>query len=295
MHLNVTNAATALMGVTSIMPVSVDVMTKDRPTVTGFLSAASIVPEAISPTSSIVPGVTTTATILAPAASASTSRIETCGEWGDGAGPCARPYGRPNSTPEAWLSALSVLSLSEAPASATVPSGLSTTSLPIGIPANVSPAASSSSLAPASILDAPLSSSCALTATVFVTVTAANATAPASSGSGSGSTTYGTSTSLSIVTETAYANGTAAKTVVVTALNGTGALTTLTVPSYTLTLHTTVGPNGSAFSGAPSGVLTTSGGGKTVAPPKPLGMAGSSSGNGVYCVVMLVALAALLI
>lgn len=197
--------------------------------------------------------------------------------------------------------------------------GATTSVLPIGIPAM-----SSVNTLTLSSIDASLSSwidtanmdasLCEPTTTVYVTVKAS--TEPNTGnltilggGGGGGHTILASSTSVSmltmtwsgsngplITTETAFrggATGTAGHTVV--AINGTGSLTTLSVPDYTLTMQTTVGANRTALSDPSPTVslapLVTSGGEKLTA-PKPLGMSGS--GNGVYCVVMLVALAMLL-
>lgn len=246
----------------------------------------------------------------------SSSTTQTCLEYGDGAGPCARPYGRPNSTPESWLASLAAESLGD---TSTLPIGINATVLPIGIPVMASSNAFTSSFTDASLsslmdsttIDASL---CEPTATVYVTITAGSE--PSNSNltalGGSGGTVFATSTSLSILTvtltdkngpltttETALgvgANSTANHTV--PAVNGSGGLTTLDAPSnYTLTLHTTAPPNGTAFNsaGATAPDPIVSSGGQQLTVPKPLGMGGSVSGNGVYCVVMLVALAALLI
>lgn len=147
------------------------------------------------------------------------------------------------------------------------------------------------------------------TATVFVTITASEVPATdinnmtiANAGGGGGSTTvFGTSTRMSLVTSTTtetalWSNTTAAAapSLIVTAINGT--LTTLSVANWTLTLPSTV-HNGSATSTAGGGGATTNtvpvvSGGEQSA-PKPLGA--STTGNGVYCTVMLVALIALLV
>lgn len=287
-----------ISNVTAVMAPSVDVLTLSRPTVTAFLPSSSLVTDITMSTS------TSTAQ--------SSTTIETCGEWGDGAGPCARPYGRPNPTPEAWISALAAES--QGKASNGIPAGTSSTFFPIGVPvpgpsSSVTTDASPqfSTLSSVSALDA---SECAPTATVFITVTAASE--PANMTALGDATIYETSTSVvnaqlvtvtwsgsngpMTTTETVYnGNGTslpADETVIVSAINGTGALTTATleIPSYTLTLSSplsTATPSG--------GVTPVVSGGDKVAVPKPLGMGGSKSGNGVYCVVMLVALAALLI
>ncbi|KAJ4409736.1 hypothetical protein N0V82_009398 [Gnomoniopsis sp. IMI 355080] len=279
---NVTSASTPMMQPTSIMPVSVDVLTLTPPSVTSFMATSSMVSEAPS------------STLSAPS-------TQSCGEYGDGAGPCARPYGHPNSTPESWIASLAAESVGDP---LTLSVGMNTTLLPVGIPAmaSVNPLTSSDD-----------ASFCEPTATVYITITAGlepndgNLTDLG----GSGNTVFASSTSLSILTvtwsgsdgpltttETATrgaATGTVDQTVV--AINGTGSLTTLNVPSYTLTMQTTVGLNGTAFSSAdptaPPAPYVTSGGEKLTA-PKPLGMGGSSSGNGVYCVVMLAALVVLL-
>ncbi|KAJ4392240.1 hypothetical protein N0V93_005865 [Gnomoniopsis smithogilvyi] len=301
-NLNVTNASTPMMQSTSIMPVSVDALTSTAPSVAPFFTASTMASEVFSSTSSSIPSV---------------SISQSCLEYGDGAGPCARPYGRPNSTPESWISSLAAESVGDNTLS--FPASMNTTLLPIGVPAapsanlltsSIINDASMSSWFDSATIDASL---CEPTATVYVTITAGfepndgNLTDLG----GSGNTVFASSTSLSILTvtwsggdgpltttETAFRDGataTAGQTVV--AINGTGSLTTLDVPNYTLTMQTTVGPNGTAFSSAdptatPAPYVTS--GGEKLAHPKPLGMSGSSSGNGVYCVVMLTALVVLL-
>lgn len=239
-----------------------------------------------------------------------------CLEYGDGAGPCGRPYGSPNPTPQSWISSLAAESVDDD--TSTLAVGATTSVLPIGIPAMTSVNSLISSSIDASLsswidtatMDASL---CEPTTTVYVTVKAGtepnNGNLTILGGGGAGHTTVESSTSLSILTmtwsgsdgpltttETAFpggATGTAGHTVL--AINGTGSLTTLSVPDYTLTMQTTVGANRTALSGPSPTVslapLVTSGGEKLTA-PKPLGMSGS--GNGVYCVVMLAALAMLL-
>lgn len=298
----------ALANITAVMATSVDILTMSRPTVTAFVASSSLVPDITVSTSSST-------------AQSSSTFMETCGEWGDGAGPCARPYGRPNPTPEAWLSALSLES--QYKETAGIPGVTTSSFFPIGIPDNDPPTASPTTIVSSSqtssalgsivtTLDAssPSSSACAPTTTVFITVTAAsdpgapNMTALADptvyttatiAVPGQLTLTYSGPNGPATTTETVAAtNGTAAAdhTVVVSAINGTGALTshTLSVPTFTLTLSSPL-PNGTAA--VPSVSPVTSGADKVV--PKPLGMGGSKSGNGVYCVVMLVALVALLI
>lgn len=269
-----TSLLATLMLSASVMPVSVDVLTLAHPSVAPFLATSSAAAAAISPMS--MP----------------THSSQTCLEYGDGAGPCARPYGRPNSTPESWISSLAAESLVD---TTTLAAGVSASVLPIGIPAMGS-----------SSIDASL---CQPTATVYVTITAGsepdhdgNLTALDGS-SGGGGTVFATSTSLSVLTVTWSGSGgplTTTETVFGVSgggANGTGGVTALNVPNYTLTMQTTVGANGTAFSSAgPTalGPVVSSGGGEQLTAPKPLSMGGSVSGNGVYCVVMLAALVALL-
>ncbi|CAN8096369.1 unnamed protein product [Discula destructiva] len=293
---NVTTATATLMGGTSTIPISINVLTEPHPAVTPFLTTSTMVAEVTASISS--------------SSSSSSSVIETCGEWGDGAGPCARPYGHPNNTPETWLSAMVAQSLDE-PSTvvpAIVSAGISTTQFPVGIPAMVSPVASSvsdlslSSLVGASILDA---SECAPTTTVYVTITASE---PSDlTGTGDGATIYVSSTStLQEVLTLSWSGPGGPLTTTETAFlgnnnnnNGTAGTGPLSTQNFTLTLQTTVAPNGTTFSSSspspsPSSIASTSGSEQLTA-PKPLGMGGNASGNGVYCVVMLVALVALFI
>lgn len=292
----------ALANVSAVMATSVDVLTMSRPTVTAFMADSSLVPEIIVSTSS-------SATIHS-----TSTTIETCGEWGDGAGPCARPYGKPNPTPEAWLLSLSIASENKASIA-----GASTSFFPIGVPVAdptsvttigaSSVSAALSSPAAISIADVSSSSSeCGAPTTVYVTVTVSSGEPAANmSALGVPGTVYATSTSVVddlltvtysgpsgplTTTETVVGsnNTSGHQTVITHQINGTGALTTqtFTVPTYTLTLS-------SALTSATGVVPVTSGGDKAAAVPKPLAMGGSKSGNGVYCVVMLAALAALLL
>lgn len=273
LHLSVSSATMALMDTTSN---TVDIMTKPRPTVTPFLTTSAMVPDVTSSISS--------------ASASSSFTHHSCLEWGDGAGPCARPYGRPNSTPDYWYSDLAMDQ-----AHSTVPAVVNTSSafFPIGVPTKPSDSfPSATDLSPLSSFRASLfgASACEPTTTVTFTITASepnSLTALAQD-----STTYDTATSsLGAVPMTTIAvaplnsyNGSA---------NGSaGASPMASLGNLTMTSQPTGAANGSGFN-SPGLTAATSGGDKVTA-PKPLGMGGSSSGNGVYCVVMLVALAALL-
>lgn len=284
---NYNSTSTTLMGAAPIMATSVDVLTEVRPTVSAFLGASAMVPQITSSSSS---------------SSVSTSSItETCLEYGDGAGPCARPYGHPNYTPSSWLSMVAAESQGKA-SFATVPAIVSTTPLPIGVPVGTSPNSSSG-------LDA---SECQLTTTVYVTIAVTSSADSVTVMDAPANTIYGTATEVSdtltvtwrgpdgpaTTTETPVLGTTINGTAVVTAINGTGAPTTLSLANFTLSLTSFAAANGTAFTGTgaiPTASPDVSGGEKQASVPKPLGMGGSSSGNGVYCAVMLVALAALLI
>lgn len=266
------------------------------PTSAPALSIAAVTPLLASP-------------VMTTEASLSTSH--TCAEWGDGAGPCTRPYGQPNSIPASVLSAEAALN-----------GGMQTVTY-----ASVGRAASVSSPVPiVTVLAGPMAGTttddCGATATVTVTVTAGAAAASTSTAASAGLTVYGTSTQVSFVTLTigglgggpltttetvvwhnssssssSAAAAAAATSQVVTVINGT--LTTLSRASFTITMPaaatmTTTTTTGPAVVPSPTGGdgALASGGERSV--PRPLA-ASSSGGSGVYCAVMLTTLLALLL
>lgn len=191
---------------------------------------------------------------------------ESCLEWGDGAGPCTRPYGSPNSTPESVLSGMSsVAALSATP---TTVSADGTTALVVSmsLPATVATPSSGSIIGGSdtetvdalSIAASTSSSDCAAPAitTVFVTITTNPGDETTTTGGSTTMTMVDTETnhvtstiqgssSLVTMTETLpWGNNTTSTVAVVTALNGS--LTTLSVPNFTITLQSTVGSNGTA-------------------------------------------------
>lgn len=228
-----------------------------------------------------VAAITSSLTSSVSMPNASSSGTQTCGEWGDGAGPCTRPYGSPNTAPS------SVSSLESAFG------GLQTVAMV--------PSASTET-----IFDGPIAgtdmSNCGPTATVYVTITASDNLTPASAGS----TVYGTSTVVGFATLTMTAsNGgpltttqtvpwsntsTVDATQVVTSVNGT--LTTLSRANFTITMPLTT-VNGSmtrtSILQSPTSPVGVSASGGEQAIPKPLG-ASSGGGSGVYCAVMLATL-----
>lgn len=209
---------------------------------------------------------------------------------------------------------------------------LTTTLLP-SVPINsTSSVAFTTSFSDASILDAPTETPVAPTVTVTVTSNVNNGTcgilgitetvATAAQSSPTTSTTrrtiYVTSTSINLITSTLGASdGGPLLTVTETAYwsNSTTAFKNSTSPAstanFTLTLKSIAtpgagfgGPNGGYGNGSLRGSVAptvftpvSSGGEKKVTPPKGMGANGSSGGGtgaGVYCVMMLVALVALL-
>lgn len=273
------------------------------------------------------------------AAAVSSTSTETCGEWGDGAGPCDRPYGAPNTQPGSTTSTFSAMPMPTTPSVVIVPvtpvvsmmtvSQESMAMSAAGLPAAVSvdaiststssvdstttstTTASSSSI---SIIDPAVV--CAPTATVYVTITAsAVEDAPgvtAQSGSGSVTTTTMTTTSLVTTLTETIPGGTdgpevVTETLPVTANASTATwANTTTTAAFTVTFtparggsnNTTTATYAGASSAPTAGVSTIplmSGGEKALG--KPMGASGNASGtgNGLYCVVMLVSLVALLI
>lgn len=268
------------------------VATQSFPVVTHFLTSSVSMIETSMPTST-----SNASTHGISSSSSSTSSIShTCAEWGDGAGPCTRPYGRPNSTPA------SVLSFEPAFG------GVKTATYTPPVMESVSSVAHTSSIPNATVLAGPMSGTddCGPTATVYVTLTAANNPTAASTGS----TVYGTSTQVSFVTltisgidggpltttETVFWSNKSAATAtqVMASINGT--LTTLSLANSTVTMpHTapkhTVTTTTVVQSPMSSGGALASGSERSI--PKPL-TASSSGSSGVYCAVMLMALLALL-
>lgn len=252
---------------------------------TGVQSVAAMTPVLTSSIS--MPNASSSDTSSASSTAVSESlSSQTCGEWGDGAGPCTRPYGSPNTAPS------SVSSLESAFG------GLQTVML-------------TTSASNATFVAGPIAgtdmSSCGPTATVYVTVTASDNLSPASAGS----TVHGTSTTVGFATLTLTAsNGgpltttqtvqwsntsTVAATQVVTSINGT--LTTLSRANFTITMPlTTVNDSMTRTSilQSPTSPVGVSASGGEQAIPKPLG-ASSSGGSGVYCAVMLATLVMMLI
>lgn len=237
----------------------------------------------------VTPFLTTTSVNITPhnsssstsASLTSTSSTQTCGEWGDGAGPCARPYGLPNTTPASALSSLALESQVGSTNSNTFTSPFTEASALVS---------SSTSLTVNTNLTGMVSP-----ATVTVTVTAGSCSNTVENITGVGTTLWGTSTLISSRTATVNASGGGPLTTTETVFWRNSS--SVTSANYTLTLQQTVAPAssfifssaGSVASGASP--LITSGGEQSA--PKPLGASGT--GNGVYCVVMLVTLVALLI
>lgn len=256
------------------------------------------------------------ATIQAPSAT-----TESCLEWGDGAGPCTRPYGSPNSTPESVLSVMSSVAAFSATPTTVSADGTTALIFSMSLPATVAtPSSGSIGVSDTETVDAlsvaasTSSPDCAApaTTTVFVTITTNPVEETNTTGGSTTMTMVDTETnhvtstiqgssSLVTMTETLPWGNTTTSTVTV--------VTALSVPNFTITLQSTVGSNGtaaitttartgtatSATTGTSGASTTTavvaSGGKKTVDKPFLGGNTnnnGGHTGNGLYYVVMLV-------
>ncbi|KAK7735322.1 hypothetical protein SLS53_007553 [Cytospora paraplurivora] len=305
----------------------------------------------------------------------SSTTSQTCGEWGDGHGPCTRPYGAPNTPPGSATSTHQVMSVASAPG-ATIfmtPAGSLNTSLgssgvismtlvgslntsqgsttmskgsSMSMSMSMNPSMTMSmAMAPSATMTAdaisasvPLSTStstttgsstststgtstfsggCAPPTTVYVTIStsatvsvAPSVPAPSVTGNASTASHIGTTYLTTLTSTIPGTNGTE---VVTTAWANTTTTThkpTSTLTSFTVTFTTPVGGNNASASATtatstggdnnpPAGVTpipVLSGGEKAVGKPV-LGASGNTSGtgNGVYCLVMLVSLVALLV
>lgn len=253
---------TSLLGInatsTSILPVvfntsaiaTMSVADVSIPVVTPFLLTTTANTNEID-TATIMSSVT-----LSSSSSASTSS-ETCGEFGDGAGPCTRPYGHPNQTPATALLPLGLNASAVTAADVCNP----TATIVITVTAIPDPfwTANATTIYRGTSTDVTL-----LTKTLSLTETAP----------------FGNMTSSPAPTAltTVLANGTTA---------------TLSIANFTLTLGGGGGSSTSRADPASATIVVTSGGPDKVVPPKPLGATGT--GSGVYCAVMLVAVMALLL
>lgn len=231
----------------------------------------------------------------------SVTTTHSCLEWGDGAGPCTRPYGSPNATPLSVLNAMSSVAAADATTSALVvsPSSVLATET-VAAPSSV---VDTDTIGALSVAGAATSSSsdCAAPATTTIFVTISTTNTVNNPGADEATTTVvETNRVTSTLTETipwGNTTTTVGTTAVVIASNDS--LATLSVPSFTVTLQSTVGANGTATPATTdiSGVASTtavvaSGGDKAVGKPL-LGATGHNNngghtGNGLYCVVMLV-------
>ncbi|PSR93904.1 hypothetical protein BD289DRAFT_166236 [Coniella lustricola] len=268
---------------------------------------------------SMTVGTITVTTGTSSSYSSPTSSTESCGEWGDGAGPCARPYGAPNATPASVLESMTANSSAiasvlgdDGAGSGVSQMALTVTLLPSGPVNSTSSVAFTTSFTDASILDAPSDTSSSVSATVTVTVTSivnngtcgaigiteTLATAEPSSLSPSSTTQrrtiYITTTSLTLITMTLRASdGGALVTVTETAYwrnsslpyNINSSSGPANTANFTVTLNSIVTPgagNGTLHGAvAPTAFapVSSSGSQKQVKAPKALGVNGTSGGG----------------
>lgn len=250
-----------------------------------------------------------------------------CLEFGDGAGPCDRPYGAPNTPPSSLGTIVVSINTFTLPPTTFGPPSLGTVSeTSSSSPASVTTSASSDTGAvsgSASSTDSTLSAMdagttsttisgvatgvCGPPTTVYVTLSTSTDTSTSEpgltvaslsigNGTDSGSTTPSTMTSTITSLGATYTVSVASVTETISnsSVATTPAHITTTATGFTVTFH----GNGtySPTSTGPSTVatLSTSGGGKVAG--KPMGASGNGgTGNGMYCAVMLVTLLALLI
>lgn len=262
-------------------------------TVQAFLNSTVMGVFNTSTSTSTVAAMASAQAISAVTSSSSSTTTQTCKEWGDGAGPCTRPYGAPNTPPLSVIGALTKsANMSMSPAGSLTTFQNTTTEF----------AAASATMSADAITGSSSADGCAVTATVYVTITG-------SSGD-SGSTTTSTSTiQVTTVTATLPDGPSGPQTITETLSLGANASTvankttsghasvTLSPITLTMTSHnaTYTATSSSSPTSATSTIPLLSGGNKAAG--KPLGANGSASGtgNGLYCVVMLVSLLALLI
>lgn len=292
-------------------------------------SLFSVDPLSASPESSM-------ATATASATASTTSGLvpnnpHNCLEFGDGAGPCNRPYGAPNTPPSSIvlsvntatdtypLPSLSTISST----SPTLPGGVTLSSTTLGMTTMDTGAMSGTattssstisvvSTSTVSSMETTTSSSvsdvetsvCGPPTTIYVTLSSSTDTLSVEGGvtiasfgtaSGSGPSTV-TSTSTSLATTITMSVASVTETVSNSSITTSSHLFTATGFTLTMTAHgngtykpTTTGPTTIATLPANSGSDKAAGG-------KPMGASGNGgTGNGMYCVVMLVTLLALLI
>ncbi|POS79969.1 hypothetical protein DHEL01_v201645 [Diaporthe helianthi] len=284
-----------------------------------------------------LPAVSTTTTTQAPFSTPSgmvPANPNHCLEFGDGAGPCDRPYGAPNTPPSSMgtiivsintftlptttfgLPSVGTVSETSSPSSASVTilassdtgavSG-STTTTGSSFSAMDAGTASMTASTTSTTISGMATGVCGPPTTVYVTLSTSVDTSTSEpgltvaslsigNGTDSGSTTPSTVTSTSTSLATTYTVTLASVTETISNSSATTASAhiTTTATGFTLTLQ----GNGtySPTSTAPTTIatLSSSGGEKVVG--KPMGASGNGgTGNGIYCAVMLVTLVAVLI
>ncbi|KAI7779494.1 hypothetical protein LA080_000777 [Diaporthe eres] len=315
----------------------------------GVLSAAAVSSLAagtslfsVDPLSASMESSMATTTTTVPATSPMTSGLvpnnpSHCLEFGDGAGPCNRPYGAPNTPPSSITLSVGSVTISYPPPSLSVipstspslPGGMtpsattldtstlgettldtgamsgtvtSTSSIISGVDTST---VSGTETTTSSTISEMTSSVCGPPTTVYVTLSSSADTlsveggvtiASFSTATESGPSTV-TSTSTSLATTITVSLASATETVTnSSATTISSQLITATGVTLTLTAHgngtykpTTTGPSTVV-------TLPATAGGDKAAGGKPMGAGGNGgTGNGMYCVVMLVTLLALLI
>lgn len=286
-------------------------------------------------TLSTVPATTTTMPAAAPTTPGLVpNNPSNCLEFGDGAGPCNRPYGAPNTPPSSITLSVDTAtttypppSLSVIPSTSpslpggvipsettldTTTSGASTldTGAMSGTATTSSSTISAMSASTVSSMETSTSSMtinvetsvCGPPTTIYVTLSSSTDTLNVEGSvtiASFGTTTVSspstvTSTSTSLATTITVSVASATETVSNSSITATSHLVTASGITLTMTAHgngtykpTTTGP-------ATVATLSTNGGDK--AGGKPMGASGNGgTGNGMYCVVMLVTLLAMLI
>ncbi|KAK7702010.1 hypothetical protein SLS64_009871 [Diaporthe eres] len=310
---------------------------------TGVLSAAAVSSLAagtslfsVDPLSASMESSMAITTTTVPTTSPMTSGLvpnnpSHCLEFGDGAGPCNRPYGAPNTPPSSITLSVGSVTISYPPPSLSVipstspslPGGVTPSATTLGATTLDTGAMSGTVTSTSSIISGVdtstvsgtetttsstisemTSSVCGPPTTIYVTLSSSADTlsveggvtiASFSTGTGSGpSTVTSTSTSLATITvslasATETVTNSSATTISSQLITATGVTLTLTAHGNGTYKPTTTGPSTVV-------TLPATAGGDKAAGGKPMGAGGNGgTGNGMYCVVMLVTLLALLI
>ncbi|KAG8161786.1 hypothetical protein KVR01_008773 [Diaporthe batatas] len=246
-----------------------------------------------------------------------------CLEFGDGAGPCDRPYGAPNTPPSSLGTiVVSINTFTLPPTTFGPPSVETVPETASSSPASVTPSASSDTGALSgsttttdstlSAMDAgtasataSITSVCGPPTTIYVTLGSSTDTSTSEpgltvaslsigNGTDGGSTTPSTVTSTSTSLATTYTVSLASVTETISnssATTGPVHITT-TATGITLTMQGNGTYSPTYTSPTTIATLSTSGGGKVAG--KPMGASGNGgTGNGLYCAVMLVTILAL--